>query len=134
MTPNPRYQVLDKILREMRGEDFTLNVEGVDEIQLRHSSILFEACNTSFQIHLQIDPREFADRYNWAQVISAPVLSGCVNSPVLLGKELWSETRIALFRQSIDIRNAGMDIRDQQPRVAFGNDFLQGFRDRNFQK
>lgn len=126
MTPNPRYQVLDKILREMRGEDFTLNVEGVDEIQLRHSSILFEACNTSFQIHLQIDPREFADRYNWAQVISAPVLSGCVNSPVLLGKELWSETRIALFRQSIDVRNAGMDIRDQQPRVAFGNDFLQG--------
>ncbi len=125
MTPNPRYKVLDKIMKDQRGEDFNLYIEGVDELSLKHDSILFEACNTSFQIHLQISPEEFVDRYNWAQLISAPVLSACVNSPILLGKELWSETRIALFRQSIDIRNTGNYIRERQPRVAFGRKWLE---------
>ena len=125
MTPNPRYKVLDGALSALRGEDFSLFIEGVDEINLKHSSILFEACNTSFQVHLQIDPGEFADRYNWAQVIAGPVLAACVNSPTLLGKELWSESRIALFRQSVEIRHAGNDINDRQPRVAFGYDWLE---------
>lgn len=125
MTPNPRYRVLDTILKELRGEEFTLNIEGVDEVCVKTDSILYEACNTSFQIHLQIQPGEFADQYNWAQVLAAPVLSCCVNSPLLLGKELWMETRIALFRQSLDIRHAGNYIRDKQPRVAFGHDFLK---------
>ena len=125
MTPNPRYHVLDDILKQLRGEDFMLNIEGVDELNVKTDSILYEACNTSFQIHLQIDPNEFADRYNWAQVLAGPVLSACVNSPLLLGKELWMETRIALFRQSLDIRHAGNYIRDKQPRVAFGADWLK---------
>ncbi|HMP71455.1 MAG TPA: CBS domain-containing protein [Pirellulaceae bacterium] len=125
MTPNPRYRIIDQILKELRGEDFTLYIEGVDEVNMRHDSILFEACNTSFQVHLQVDPAEFADMYNWAQVLAGPVLAPCVNSPILLGKELWSETRIALFRQSIDIRHAGNYISDQQPRVAFGYDWLK---------
>lgn len=125
MTPSPRYRVLGQILKELRGEDFSLFIEGVDELNLKHDSILFEACNTSFQVHLQIDPDEFADRYNWAQVLAGPVLAACVNSPTLLGKELWSETRIALFRQSVEIRHAGNYIRDKQPRVAFGHDWLK---------
>lgn len=125
MTPSPRFRAFDKILRELRGEDFLLYIEGVDEVYLKHSSILFEACNTSFQTHLQVDPGEFADRYNWAQVIAAPVLAATVNSPLLLGKELWAETRIALFRQSIEIRHASNYMRDRQPRVAFGYDWLK---------
>ena len=36
-----------------------------------HESILFEACNTSFQVHLQIRQDEFVSRYNWAQAIAA---------------------------------------------------------------
>ncbi len=125
MTPNPRFRELDKILKELRGEDFWLYIEGVDEINLKHSSILFEACNTSFQVHLQVSPEEFADKYNWAQVLSGPVLAACVNSPMLLGKELWSETRIALLRQSLEIRHASNYIRDTQPRVAFGYDWIK---------
>ena len=124
MTPNPRYKVLDSILKELRGEEFILNIEGVDEVCVKTDSILYEACNTSFQIHLQIQPDEFADQYNWAQVLAGPVLSCCVNSPLLLSKELWMETRIALFRQSLDIRHAGNYIRDKHPRVAFGHKFL----------
>jgi CBS domain-containing protein len=125
MTPSPRFSAFNNVLRELRGEDFLLYIEGVDEVYLKHSSILFEACNTSFQIHLQVDPQEFADRYNWAQVIAGPLLAACVNSPLLLGKELWAETRIALFRQSIEIRHASNYMRDRQPRVAFGHNWLK---------
>ena len=32
MTPNPRYRVLDTILKNLRGEEFILNIEGVDEL------------------------------------------------------------------------------------------------------
>lgn len=101
MTPVPRYEILNASFKEQRGGRFNLYIEGVDELSLTHDSILFEACNTSFQVHLQVSPDEVADAYNWAQAIAGPVLAACVNSPILLGKELWNETRIALDRKSV---------------------------------
>ena len=125
MTPNPRYYALNDALRRARGSDFEVNIYGVDELAIKHQSVLFEGCNTSFQIHLQIEPSEFAEQYNWAQAIAGPVLASATNSPLLLGKELWSETRIALFRQSIDIRGASYQIRQKEPRVNFGKHWLK---------
>lgn len=125
MTPNPRYDALSNVIREIRGNDFELHIQGVDELMMRHESILFEACNTSFQVHLQIHPDEFVDQFNWAQAIAGPVLAAAVNSPLLLGKELWCETRIALFQQSIDMRSASHAMRERQPRVAFGTGWVR---------
>jgi CBS domain-containing protein len=126
MTPEKRFYVLNDLLKEMRGGDFKLHLRGVDELSIMHNSIMFEACNTSFQLHLQIDPKEFTQNYNWAQAISGPVLGACVNSPLLLGKELWSETRIALFQQIIDTRTVSMSQSEQEARVSFGNDWMTG--------
>ncbi len=89
-------------------------------------SVLFEACNTSFQLHLQINPDDFVDNYNWAQMISGPVMAATANSPLLFGKELWSETRIALFKQSLDTRTSKNQMRKKLPRVYFGDDWLKG--------
>jgi len=44
---------------------------------------------------------------------------------MIFGKELWSETRIALFQQSIDIRNQSLLLREQKPRVSFGNGWVK---------
>ncbi|CAN5192024.1 glutamate-cysteine ligase family protein [soil metagenome] len=129
MTPVDRYKALTDILSELRGEDFELNIIGVDELILRHNNILFEACNTSFQCHLQINPEEFTDMYNWAQLISGPVLSVAANSPLLLGKQLWAETRIALFQQSVDTRGKGYNFREREQRVTFGNRWIHGVTD-----
>ncbi|MEO9965748.1 MAG: CBS domain-containing protein [Reichenbachiella sp.] len=126
MTPSPRYRNLNEIARELRGGDFELNLSGVDELTIRHDSVLFEACNTSFQMHLQITSDDFISSYNWAQAISGPVLSVCTNSPLLLGRELWSETRIALFQQSIDTRGSTRALRDRQARVTIGNHWAEG--------
>ena len=125
MTPHQRYKVLNDEMKKIRGKDFSVQVRGVDELILDHESILFEACNTSFQVHLQIDLDNIIDQYNWSQAIAGPILSVMSNSPLLLGRELWSETRIALFQQSIDLRNKSQLLREQQPRVSFGNDWVK---------
>ena len=126
MTPNPRYWALNDMIRARRGSDFELNIRGVDDLVFRHDSVLFEACNTSFQMHLQIEPHDFVSSYNWAMAISGPLLSVCTNSPLLFGRELWSETRIALFQQSIDTRNSTNALVDQQARVTFGGEWAVG--------
>lgn len=126
MTPNPRYSALNDILKTQRGTDFELHIRGVDELSIHHKSVLFEACNTSFQMHLQIPPKDFVSSYNWAQAISAPVLGICTNSPLLFGRELWSETRIALFRQSMDIRSSSYALKDRRARVSFSNQWASG--------
>ena len=126
LTDRPRYEILNETLRNLKGAPFHLHLKGVDELNIEHQSVLFEACNTSFQLHLQIAPDDFVSSYNWAQAISGPILSVCTNSPVLLGRELWKETRIALFRQSIDIRNTSTALRDEDPRVSFGCEWAKG--------
>ena len=126
MTPNARYWALNDMLKSIKGSDFQLYLRGVDELAISHDSVLFEACNTSFQLHLQIPPEDFISSYNWAQTISGPILGVASNSPLLFGRELWSETRIALFQQSIDTRITSYALKDQQPRVKFGTKWASG--------
>ena len=125
MTPIPRYQTLSKMLHSIRGSDFEIYLQGVDDFMLSLGSVLFEACNTSFQLHLQMKPSEFVDRFNWAQMISGPVLAASANSPLLFGRELWAESRIALFKQSLDTRNSKNHLRKKIPRVYFGEQWLK---------
>lgn len=86
---------------------------------------MLEACNTSFQIHLQVDPDEFVDLYNLAQLITAPVLAAAVNSPLLFGKRLWAETRLALFQHSVDERSDVEQERYRSPGVTFGDRWIE---------
>jgi len=125
MTPRPRYEALAEVLRSLRSDDFELNITGVDELIISHNNILFEACNTSFQCHYQVEPDDFVDLYNWSQAIAGPVLAICANSPLLIGRQLWAETRIPLFQQSIDTRGKGFHLRERQQRVTFGNRWIQ---------
>jgi CBS domain-containing protein/gamma-glutamylcysteine synthetase len=120
MTPMPRYFALNEAMRRLRGKDWEFYIKGTDELIIRHDSVMVEACNTSFQAHYQVGPEEFAELYNLTQAVAAPVLAASSNSPILFGRRLWRETRIALFQQSIDHRAAGLHLREQAPRVSFG--------------
>lgn len=126
MSPIQRYYVLNEAIRESRNQDFNIHIKGVDELNLYHDSVMLEGCNTSFQMHLQIHPDNFIDSYNWAQAISGPVLSICANSPLLFGKELWAESRIALFTQSVDTRANSIMLNENQSRVSFGSNWETG--------
>lgn len=125
LTPLQRYEALCEAINKLRGKEFELRIQGMDELLMKFDSPLLEACNTGFQVHLQVKPSEFVNRYNIAQAVTAPVLACAVNSPVLFGKRLWAETRVALFHQSIDTRQVGEHLRDSSPRVTFGNQWLE---------
>lgn len=125
LTPLPRYHALCKAINKLRGEEYDLRIQGVDELLMRFDTPLLEACNTGFQVHLQVNPDNFVHKYNLAQAITGPVLAAAVNSPILFGKRLWSETRIALFHQSVDTRKVSDHLRDSSPRVTFGNEWLK---------
>jgi CBS domain-containing protein/gamma-glutamyl:cysteine ligase YbdK (ATP-grasp superfamily) len=121
MCPIPRYRALNDAITRLRGGRFRAQIRGADEIDITHDNVMLEACNTSFQLHLQVAPEEFARLYNLAQVVTAPVLAAAVNSPLLVGRRLWQETRVALFQQSVDARSETHALRGLRPRVSFGD-------------
>ncbi len=125
LTPLNRYKALCDAINKLRGEQFELRIQGMDELLMRLDSPLLEASNTGFQVHLQVKPEEFVHKYNHAQAITGPLLATAVNSPMLFGKRLWAETRIALFRQAVDTRITGDHLRDSLPRVTFGSCWLK---------
>ena len=125
LTPLLRYHLLGDIMRKLRGGPFEFRIEGTDELVTKHDSIMFEGCNTSFQVHFQVSPEDFVNTYNWAMAISGPMLAAASNSPILLGKRLWHETRIALFQQSVDSRSTSFDLREKSSRITFGNTWVK---------
>ena len=124
MTSRHRYRALNQAILEMRKTPQQFHIQGTDELSMRSESVMFESCNTSFQIHFQVGARDFASTYNWAQAIAGPVLAACTNAPLFLGKRLWHETRIALFQQATDTRGYQEELRKTKPRVIFGDRWL----------
>ena len=124
LTPGPRYRQLDRGVIGLRGGPLSIHIKGLDELQITHDNIMMESCNTSFQVHFQTSAAEFANHYNVAQAITAPVLAVAVNSPRLFGQRLWQETRVALFQHSTDERSRPQLARNQPTRVSFGDRWL----------
>src|ERR1041384_1269002 len=125
LTPVARYHELDRGVIGLRGGPLSIHIKGLDELYLTHDNIMMESCNTSFQVHFQSNAKEFANNYNVAQAITAPVLAVAVNSPLLFGQRLWQETRVALFQHSTDERSRPQLARHQTTRVHFGDSWLR---------
>lgn len=124
MTKLPRFEALTRELTHIRGGPFTIAISGADTLQLAMDDVTLEGANTSFQIHLRVPPKEYAEFYNAAQLITPLVVALAANSPTLFGHRLWQETRIPLFKQSIDCR----PIDGMHPipaRVNFGNNWVR---------
>ncbi|HEY0992599.1 MAG TPA: glutamate-cysteine ligase family protein [Kofleriaceae bacterium] len=125
MVPSPRYRALNKAMADMRGGEFEFSINGTDELIVHHDSVMLEACNASFQVHLQVTPDEFSRMYNIAQVLAGPMVAIAANSPLLFGRRLWAETRIALFRQAVDTRSHAHHLRESEARVSFGTRWVR---------
>lgn len=121
LTEGHRYVALDRGLRALRGAPFSLHIEREDALDVQADELAQEGANTSFQVHLRTSPRQFTRTYDAAQLAIAPVLAVATNSPLFLGRRLWDETRIALFRHAVEDR-ARPDADDWRPaRVSFGH-------------
>ncbi len=129
MTPVDRYFELNERLKEIRGSDFRLDIRGVDELSVTHDCFVLEALNTSFQVHFQVSGESFVDMYNMSQAVTAPVLAAAVNSGLIHHYRLWHESRIAVFQNSVDTRSDTHQQRGNQPRVHFGNEWIDSIVD-----
>ena len=88
-----------------------------------------EAACTSTQLHTQVSPDNFAAYWNASQAISGIQLAVGANSPYLLGKQLWQETRIPLFEQATDTRSEELKEQGVRPRVWFGERWINSIFD-----
>ena len=126
LTPKKRYKALmESINTQLIGAAYELRLLGIDELLVKHDSPLLEACNTSFQVHLQVAPIDFVKMYNISQTLAAPMIAISANSPIVFGRRLWHESRIALFQQALDTRTTHDHMRERSPRVNFGSGWLE---------
>ena len=121
MTDEPRYHALSNALLKQRGEPFSIHIGGNDVIDLEADDVTMEGANTSFQLHWRVPAHRFADYFNAVQLVTPIALALASNSPSLFGHHLWDETRIALFKQSIDSRPTNNKKWRHPPRVYYGN-------------
>jgi hypothetical protein len=124
VTDTARYRALDTGLRRLRRGPVLISISGAEPLELASHDIAVEGANTSFQVHLRVAPGDFARVYNAAQLATAPALAVAGNSPTFLGHRLWEETRIALFKQSVEDRDRRAPRRGP-PRSALGTGWLR---------
>lgn len=126
LTDADRYRAINAgVLMGRGGAPLYVRIEGEDALALDWDETTLMGASTSFQLHLRVDPADFARVYNAAQVATAPVLALAGNSPLFLGRRLWDETRIALFKQAADDRGM-LPVGWRSARVGFGHGWVRG--------
>jgi hypothetical protein len=120
LSANPRYRLLNEQIFAARGEDLHIDIDGAERLTAYADTIAPEAACTSVQLHQQVEPEAFARHWNAAQAIAGVQVAVGANSPYFFGRDLWHETRIALFEQATDTRPAELKAQGVRPRVWFG--------------
>ncbi len=125
LTDQPRFHALVEQLIKRRGRAFEVDINGDESLQLSMADIVLEGANTSFQVHYRVNPGAFADTFNAVQLVTPLVLAIAGNSPILFGHSLWQETRVPLFKQSIDTRIRDRYGWNEPARVNFGHGWVR---------
>ena len=125
MSDLPRYRALSAGLRRLRDGPFRIHINGPEPLTVTCSDVTLEGATTSFQIHLRVNPQDFAHSYNAAQLVTPIVLALSANSPIFLQHQLWEETRVALFKQAIDSRKTQEGDWQAPARASFGHGWIR---------
>ena len=75
MTDRDRYHALASGLCNIRGNDFHIDINGLDHLSLHGEGVTVEGANTSFQVHLRLMASEFARCFNAAQLTTPMALA-----------------------------------------------------------
>lgn len=124
-----RYTLVSQRMNELRHEPIKVLFHGQDEVSLEKDDVMIEALGTSLQIHLQI-PFDEAVAYYHASLLASVVLLGfSANSPLVLGKRAWHESRIPIFEQSVDTRDKERREHGDEKRVHFAHGYIDSWLD-----
>ncbi len=129
LSANPRYALINEQIFAARGEDLHISIDGPERLSTYADTIAPEAACTSVQYHLQVSPQTYANNWNAAQCIAGVQLAMGANSPFFFSKELWRETRVALFEQTTDTRPEELKAQGVRPRVWFGERWITSIFD-----
>lgn len=123
-----RYKIMnDQVMKLRDRKPLFIRLEGKDQLSMHMDSVIAECAATSLQIHLTVNQSE-AKRYYNASLIASPFMVAlCANSPYFFGKELWDESRIAAFEQSVDLESDCKISGEQKvvKRVSLGNKYIE---------
>ncbi len=126
MSELKRYRALNERVLSLRGgKPLQLEIRGHDMLKTEHGDVMLESATTSFQIHLKVGLSSALRCYNAAKMVSAPMVAVSANSPYLFGKDLWEETRIPLFEQSVAVGGFAGAAQGPVRRVSFGTGYAR---------
>jgi hypothetical protein len=126
MSELKRYRALnEQVLRLREGKPLMLDIHGREHLTLSHQDVMLESAATSLQLHLKVAVEDAVRYYNAAQIVSAPLVAASGNSPFLFGRQLWDETRIPLFEQSVEVGGFAGASRGPVRRVSFGTGYAK---------
>ncbi len=121
-----RYRALnEQVLRLRKGSPLLLDIQGIERLRSIHLDVMTEAAATSFQIHIQAPFSMAARLYNASVALSAPLVAVSANSPYFFGRDLWDETRIPLFEQSVEVGGQQVTEGPALRRVSFGSGYVK---------
>ena len=126
MSDLKRYRALnEQVLRLREGRPLELDINGREHLKTTQQSVMLEAATTSFQLHLKVHPGLAKRAYNASIIASAPLLAVSANSPYLFDHDLWDETRIPLFEQSVSVGGIAGASHGPLQRVTFGSGYVR---------
>lgn len=124
-----RYRILDQCLMAMRKRPIHLELHGQDCLMVERTDVMLEAMGTSLQVHYQVPFDESVASYHASLWACLPMIAVATNSPLVLQKLCWQESRIAIFKQSVDTRNLE-EMRDAVvPRVHLSKGYINSWLD-----
>lgn len=126
MSRMKRYRALnDQVMAGRRGRPFEISIKGREKLEIKHASVMLEAATTALQLQLQVSFENSLRFYNAGLVMAAPMVAATANSPYFLGKNLWDETRIPVFEQSLAELGTPAGGSGGPNRVTLGQDFAR---------
>ncbi len=126
ISSNKRYKAMnDEVMRFRKQKPVSIHLEGKDEFRIEMDSVITECAATSLQIHLGVSQKEAKRYYNASVISSAFTVAVSANSPYFFGKELWDESRIAAFEQSVEMKSYLENKNEFITRVTLGADYVK---------
>jgi len=126
MSPLNRYAALnEQVLLKRGGEPIHVDIVGRQHLTIDQNDVMLESATTSFQIHMQVPQSQAARYLNASMILSAPLVAVSANSPYLFGYDLWDETRIPIFEQSVASGGFSHVAHGPLKRITFGNDYVR---------
>ena len=125
------FRTLERQLRMLnKNRPFLVNIGYGEGIYFEADNLGVEGAANSLQIRLSVEEPLSAAFYNAAQLVSFIMVGACANSPFLMGRRLWEETRVPLFEQIMYERYVGKNADTLQfgrrCGDVFGHDYLKG--------